>query len=163
MLKEGDAAPQFSVTADDGKKVSLADYQGQNVVLYFYPKANTSGCTHESVEFRDALKDFQALNATVIGCSGDSAEEQTKFKVRYKLNFPLLADTEFEVVDAYKARRMKSFFGKSFLGIVRSTFWIGPDGKIRKIWPKVTPKGHAAEVLEAIREGEPVAKAAAKS
>jgi peroxiredoxin Q/BCP len=153
VLKEGDPAPKFSVTADDGSKVSLADYKGQNLVLYFYPKANTSGCTHESVDFRDALKEFKALNTAVVGCSGDSAEDQTKFKVRYKLNFPLLADTEFEVVDAYKARRMKSFFGKSFLGIVRSTFWIGADGKIRKIWPKVTPKGHAAEVLEAIQQG----------
>jgi thioredoxin-dependent peroxiredoxin len=153
VLKEGDSAPKFNVTADDGSKVSLADYKGQNLVLYFYPKANTSGCTHESVEFRDSLKEFKALNTAVVGCSGDSAEDQTKFKVRYKLNFPLLADTEFEVVDAYKARRMKSFFGKSFLGIVRSTFWIGPDGEIRKIWPKVTPNGHAAEVLEAIQRG----------
>ncbi len=163
MLKEGEAAPRFSVTADDGSKVSLADYKGQNLVLYFYPKANTTGCTHESVEFNDALKDFKSLNAAVVGCSGDSTEDQTKFKTRYKLKFPLLADTEFEVVEAYKARRMKSFFGKSFLGIVRSTFWIGPDGNIRKVWPKVTPKGHAAEVLEAIREGEPVARAAARS
>jgi thioredoxin-dependent peroxiredoxin len=150
--KEGEAAPGFNVTADDGSKVSLADYRGQNLILYFYPKANTSGCTHESVEFRDVLRDFTALNTAVVGCSGDSVEDQTKFKTRYKLNFPLLADTEFEVVEAYKARRMKSFFGKSFLGIVRTTFWIGPDGKIRKIWPKVTPKGHAAEVLAAIRE-----------
>lgn len=163
MLKEGDAAPKFNVTADDGSKVSLADYKGQNLILYFYPKANTSGCTHESVEFRDALKDFKSLNAAVVGCSGDSVEDQTKFKTRYKLNFPLLADTGFEVVDAYKTRRMKSFFGKSFLGIVRSTFWIGPEGEIRKIWPKVTPKGHAAEVLEAIREAAPAARAAARS
>jgi len=161
VLKEGEVAPGFNVTADDGSKVSLADYRGQNVVLYFYPKANTSGCTHESVEFRDALKDFEALNTAIVGCSGDSVEDQTKFKTRYKLNFPLLADTEFEVVDAYKARRMKSFFGKSFLGIVRTTFLIGSDGKIRKIWPKVTVKGHAAEVLEAIRETEPSARATA--
>ncbi len=153
MPKEGEAAPSFRVTADDGSKVSLADYRGQNLVLYFYPKANTSGCTHESVEFRDALKDFKALNTAVVGCSGDSMEDQAKFKTRYKLNFPLLADTEFEVVEAYKARRMKSFFGKSFLGIVRTTFLIGPDGNIRKIWPKVTVKGHAAEVLAAVREG----------
>ena len=153
MPKEGEAAPSFNVTADDGSKISLADYRGQNLVLYFYPKANTSGCTHESVEFRDALKDFKDLNTAVVGCSGDSIEDQTKFKTRYKLNFPLLADTEFEVVEAYKARRMKSFFGKSFLGIVRTTFLIGPDGKIRKIWPKVTVKGHAAEVLAAVREG----------
>ena len=137
VLKEGEAAPNFSMTADDGSKVSLSDYRGQNLVLYFYPKANTSGCTHESVEFRDALKDYQEVNAAIVGCSGDSIADQTKFKTRYKLNFPLLADTEFEVVEAYEARRMKSFFGKSFLGIVRTTFWIGPDGTIRKIWPKV--------------------------
>jgi thioredoxin-dependent peroxiredoxin len=150
--KEGEAAPSFKVTADDGSKISLADYSGQHLVLYFYPKANTTGCTHESVEFRDALKEFEALNAAVVGVSGDSIEDQTNFKERYQLNVPLLADTGFDVVDAFEARRMKSFFGKSFLGIVRTTFWIGPDGKIRKIWPKVTPKGHAAEVLAAIRE-----------
>ncbi|HKV03988.1 MAG TPA: peroxiredoxin [Candidatus Acidoferrales bacterium] len=153
MPKEGEAAPSFKVTADDGSQVSLADYRGRNLVLYFYPKANTSGCTHESIEFRDALKDFQAANTAIVGVSGDTVEEQTKFKTRYKLNFPLLADTKFEVIDAYKARRMKSFFGKSFLGIVRTTFLIGPDGKIRKTWPKVTPKGHAAEVLAELREG----------
>ena len=152
MPKEGEAAPSFKVTADDGSEISLADYSGQHLILYFYPKANTTGCTHESVEFRDALKEFQELNAAVVGVSGDSIEDQTSFKERYKLNFPLLADTAFEVVDAYEARRMKSFFGKTFLGIVRTTFWIGPDGTIRKIWPKVTPKGHAAEVLAAIRE-----------
>jgi peroxiredoxin Q/BCP len=88
-----------------------------------------------------------------VGCSGDSIESQTKFKTRYKINFPLLADTTFDVIEAYGARRMKTFFGKSFLGIVRMTFWIGPDGKIRKVWEKVTPKGHAAEVLAAIRQG----------
>jgi thioredoxin-dependent peroxiredoxin len=163
VLKEGQAAPAFSATADDGSKVSLSDYLGRNLVLYFYPKANTTGCTHESVEFRDALSDFTALNTAIVGCSGDSIGDQTKFKTRYKLNFPLLADTEFEVVEAYKARRMKSFFGKSFLGIVRTTFLIGPDGNILKIWPKVTPKGHAAEVLAAIREAEPAARAAAIS
>ena len=93
------------------------------------------------------------LNAAVLGCSGDSVDAQTKFKVKHKLNFPLLADTEFDVIEAFGARRMKSFLGKTFLGIVRMTFWIGPDGKIRKIWDKVTPKGHAAEVLAAMREG----------
>ncbi len=92
------------------------------------------------------------MNAAVVGCSGDPIEAQTKFKEKHKLNFPLLADTEFKVIEAYGARRMKSFLGKTFLGIVRMTFWIGPDGKIRKIWDKVTPKGHAAEVLAAIQE-----------
>ncbi len=88
-----------------------------------------------------------------MGCSADDVEAQTKFKIKHKLNFPLLADTEFEVIEPFGARRMKSFLGKSFLGIVRMTFWIGPDGKIRKIWDKVTPKGHAAEVIAAIEAG----------
>ncbi|MGD1212510.1 MAG: peroxiredoxin [Candidatus Acidiferrales bacterium] len=153
MLKEGDKAPGFRVAADDGRTVSLADYSGQNVILYFYPKADTSGCTSEAMQFRDALKDFKAANAAIVGCSGDSVAAQAKFKAKYKLNFPLLADTKFDVIEAYGARRMKSFFGKTALGIVRSTFWIGPDGKIRKIWPKVTVKGHAAEVLAAIKDG----------
>jgi len=153
VLKEGDQAPDFSVTADDGKKVSLADYRGKNLVLYFYPKADTTGCTHEAVEFSKALDQFAAVNTAIVGCSGDSVEAQANFKTKYALNFPLLADTEFDVVGPYEARRMKSFFGKSFLGIVRMTFWIGPDGKIRKIWPKVTPRGHAAEVLAAIQQG----------
>jgi peroxiredoxin Q/BCP len=153
VLKEGDRAPAFRVKADDGRTVSLADFRGQNVILYFYPKANTSGCTHEAIGFRDAIKDFKAANTAIVGCSGDSVEAQAKFKAKYDLNFPLLADTEFEVVEAYGARRMKSFFGKSFLGIVRTTFWIGPDVKIRNVWPKVTAKGHAAEVLAAVKEG----------
>lgn len=151
MLKEGDKAPGFRVAADDGRTVSLADYTGQNVVLYFYPKADTTGCTSEAMQFRDAIKDFKAANAAIVGCSGDSVAAQAKFKAKYMLNFPLLADTEFEVIEPYGARRMKSFFGKTALGIVRSTFWIGPDGKIRKIWPKVTVKGHATEVLLAIK------------
>lgn len=153
MLKQGDRAPSFHTTADDGEKISLDDYKGQNLVLYFYPKANTAGCTHEAVEFSSALEQFHAANTAVVGCSGDSVEAQAKFKTRYKIKFPLLADTEFDVIDAFGARRMKTFFGKSFLGIVRMTFWIGPDGIIRRVWEKVTPKGHAAEVLAAIREG----------
>ena len=161
MLKEGDAAPDFRATADDGRSVSLADYRGKNLILYFYPKANTSGCTNESIQFRDALPKFQALNAEIVGCSGDTAQAQTKFKDKYALNFPLLADTEFHVVEAYGARRMKSFYGKSFLGIVRSTFWIGPDGKIRKIWPKVKVEGHAADVLAAVQSAHQPARAAA--
>lgn len=153
MLKEGDRAPDFRTQADDGSTVALEDYRGKNLILYFYPKANTTGCTHESIDFRDALDKFKALNTAVVGCSGDTMEAQTKFKRKYKLNFPLLADTHFKVVEAYGARRMKSFFGKSFLGIVRSTFWIGPDGTIRKMWPKVKVDGHAAEVLAAVKQG----------
>jgi len=154
MLKAGEKAPAFRATADDGSTVSLEDFKGRNLVLYFYPKASTAGCTHEAVEFSAVIDEFNKLNTAVVGCSGDSIESQTKFKNRYGINFPLLADTDFEVIESYGARRMKTFFGKSFLGIVRTTFWIGPDGKIRKAWDKVTPKGHAAEVLAAIREPE---------
>jgi thioredoxin-dependent peroxiredoxin len=153
VLKQGDKAPDFRATADDGKTVSLADYRGKNLVLYFYPKADTTGCTHQAVEFTAAMEQFERANAAIVGCSGDTVEAQAKFKAKYSLNFPLLADTEFKVIGPYGARRMKSFFGKSALGIVRSTFWIGPDGTIRKIWPKVTPQGHAAEVLAAIKQG----------
>jgi thioredoxin-dependent peroxiredoxin len=153
VLEQGDTAPDFRATADDGKTVALADYRGKNLVLYFYPKADTTGCTHQAVEFTAAMEQFRRANTAIVGCSGDSIEAQAQFKAKYDLNFPLLADTEFKVIGPYGAQRMKSFFGKSFLGIVRSTFWIGPDGKIRKIWPKVTPKGHAAEVLAAIKQG----------
>ncbi len=151
MLKKGDPAPDFQATADDGKTVSLADYRGRNLILYFYPKADTTGCTHEAVEFSSAMKQFKLANTAIVGCSGDSVESQAKFKAKYNLNFPLLADTEFNVIEAYGARRMKTFFGKLPLGIVRVSFWIGPDAKIRRVWEKVTAKGHAAEVLAAVR------------
>jgi thioredoxin-dependent peroxiredoxin len=150
MLKAGDKAPDVRATADDGKVVALKNFNGRNLILYFYPKADTTGCTHEAVEFRDALNEFHGANTDVIGCSGDSVEAQAKFKAKYNLNFPLLADTEFTVIEAFGTRRMKTFFGKSFLGIVRTTFWIGPDGRIERVWDKVTPKGHAAEVLAAV-------------
>lgn len=153
MPKEGERAPEFQVAADDGRTVSLGDYAGKNVILYFYPKANTPGCTNEATEFRDRVAKFEALNTAIVGCSADSAEAQTKFKNKYKLNFPLLADTERQVIKAYNVARMKSFLGKSFLGIARITFWIGPDGTIRRAWEKVTAKGHAAEVLAAVEQG----------
>lgn len=159
MLKAGDKAPDVRSEADDGKVVALKDYKGRNLIIYFYPKADTTGCTHEAVEFRDALDEFRAAHTDVVGCSGDTVEAQAKFKAKYKLNFPLLADTEFNVIEAFGTRRMKTFFGKSFLGIVRTTFWIGPDGKIKRAWEKVTPKGHAAEVLAAVR-GTPGSAAA---
>ena len=151
--KEGEKAPVFQSTADDGHVVSLADYASRNVILYFYPKANTPGCTNEATEFRDRIAKFDALNTAIVGCSGDSVEAQAKFKAKYKLNFPLLADTDRKVIKAYNAARMKSFLGKTFLGIARITFWIGPDGAIRRVWEKVTAKGHAAEVLAAVERG----------
>ena len=151
--KEGEKAPVFQSTSDDGRVVSLGDYAGRNVILYFYPKANTPGCTNEATEFRDRIAKFDALNTAIVGCSGDSVEAQAKFKGKYKLNFPLLADTDRKVIKAYNAARMKSFLGKTFLGIARITFWIGPDGAVRRVWEKVTAKGHAAEVLAAVERG----------
>lgn len=153
MPKEGEKAPSFRVTADDGRTISLADYAGRNLILYFYPKASTPGCTNEAIEFRDALQQFESLNTSIVGCSGDSVAAQAKFKAKYNLNFPLLADIEKEAIKAYETWRLKSFMGKRFLGVSRTTFWIAPDGKIRKVWEKVTAKGHAAEVLAAIQKG----------
>ena len=152
MLKEGDQAPQFRLKADDGKEISLADLRGKPVVLYFYPRAMTSGCTLESQNFRDLKPEFDKAGAVILGCSGDTVEAQAKFHAKEHLNFPLLSDTQFDAIEAYDARRMKSFLGKTFLGIVRSTFLIGPDGRIARIWDKVKVKGHAAEVLEAVKK-----------
>jgi len=121
------------------------------VALYFYPKANTPGCTTEAIEFRDLKKDFDKLNAVILGCSADSVEAQAKFKTKQRLNFYLLSDPNFTAIEAYDARRMKSFLGKSFLGIVRSTVLVGPDGKIEKIWATAKAKGHAAEIVEALK------------
>jgi peroxiredoxin Q/BCP len=151
MLKEGDAAPAFRLKADDGREISLAELRGKHVALYFYPKASTPGCTTEALEFRDIKQDFDTLNTVILGCSADSVEAQAKFKVKQKLNFPLLSDPDFEVIEPYGARRMKSFLGKSYLGIVRSTVLIGPDGKVERIWPTAKSKGHAAEVIEALK------------
>ena len=151
MLKEGEAAPEFRLAADDGKEISLNDLRGKHVALYFYPKASTPGCTTEAIEFRELKSDFDKLNAIVLGCSADTIASQAKFKAKQKLNFPLLSDPDFNVIEAYDARRMKSFLGKSYLGIVRSTVLIGPDGKVEKIWPTARSKGHAAEVVEALK------------
>jgi peroxiredoxin Q/BCP len=151
MLKQGDAAPAFRLPADDGREISLKDLPGKHVLLYFYPKASTPGCTVEAIEFRDLKKEFDKLNTVILGCSADSVDSQAKFKAKQKLNFPLLSDPDFKVIEAYEARRMKSFLGKSYLGIVRSSVLIGPDGKIEKIWATAKSKGHAAEVVEALK------------
>jgi thioredoxin-dependent peroxiredoxin len=151
MLKEGDPAPAFRLPADDGQDISLKDLRGKHVALYFYPKASTPGCTTEAIEFRELKREFDKLNAVVLGCSADSVAAQAKFKARQKLNFPLLSDPEFTVIEAYGARRMKSFLGKTFLGIVRSSVLIGPDGKVEQIWETAKSKGHAAEVVAALK------------
>jgi peroxiredoxin Q/BCP len=151
MLKEGDPAPPFQLPADDGRQISLTDLRGKHVALYFYPKASTPGCTTEAIEFRELKSEFDKLNTIVLGCSADSVESQAKFKAKQKLNFPLLSDPEFTAIEAYEARRMKSFLGKSYLGIVRSTVLISPEGKVEKIWSSAKSKGHAAEVVEALK------------
>jgi thioredoxin-dependent peroxiredoxin len=151
MLKEGDPAPAFRLQADDGAEISLADLHGKHVALYFYPKASTPGCTMEAIEFRDVKEEFDKLNTIILGCSADSVDAQAKFKIKQKLNFPLLSDPDFTVIEPYGARRMKSFLGKSYLGIVRSTVLIGPDGTVEKVWPTAKSKGHAAEVIEALK------------
>ena len=152
MLNEGDPAPEFRLPAQDGREVALSGLRGKKVVLYFYPKAMTPGCTTESSEFRDAKPEFDKAGAVILGCSADSVAAQAKFAARYSLDFSLLSDPEFRTIEAYGARRMKQFLGKSFLGIVRSTFLIGPDGRLAKIWPKTKAGGHAAEVLAAVQQ-----------
>ncbi|MGA2096793.1 MAG: thioredoxin-dependent thiol peroxidase [Candidatus Acidiferrum sp.] len=147
MLKVGDKAPDFHLKTDEGKEVSLSDFKGKRVLLYFYPKANTPGCTVEACEFRDLRPKLDKQDVVVLGVSADSVKALAGFKQKQKLNFPLLSDPEFETIEAYGARRMKKFMGRSFLGIVRSTYLIGPDGKLEKIWDPVSAKGHAAEVL----------------
>jgi peroxiredoxin Q/BCP len=150
MLNEGDAAPDFHLQADDGKEVSLDEFRGRDVIIYFYPKANTPGCTSEAGEFRDLKKDFDKIGVSILGCSADPVLVLARFKAKYKLNFTLLSDPEFKMIEAYGARRMKSFLGKSFLGIVRSTIWVGTDGRVKKVWGTVRAKGHAADVLATV-------------
>jgi len=153
-LAEGKAAPAFTLTSDAGEKVSLGDFAGKHVVLYFYPKDDTPGCTKEACGFRDAWKELQKLGVVVLGVSGDSAESHQKFKAKYKLPFPLLSDPDKKVMTKYGAYGEKVLYGKKTVGVIRSTAWIGPDGKVRKHWKKV-PKAetHPEQVLGQLREG----------
>ena len=152
MIEEGKKAPAFTLVADDGKKVSLSSFEGKNVVLYFYPKDNTPGCTVEAKDFRDALPKFKKLNAVVLGVSKDSIESHCKFRDKFDLTFPLLSDPDGKVIEKYGAWGEKSMYGRKSMGIIRSTVVIGKDGKIRKIFPKVRVAGHVDEVLDAVRE-----------
>jgi peroxiredoxin Q/BCP len=150
-LKEGDLAPAFTLESDSGEKVSLKDFKGKTVVLYFYPKDMTSGCTAESCDFRDLKPKFSKADAVILGVSKDSVERHQKFKEKEGLNFPLLADTEGKVCEAYGVWKEKSMYGRKYMGIERTTFVIGPHGKILKIFPKVKVPGHAEEVLAACK------------
>lgn len=149
-LKEGDAAPAFTASANGGQTVSLADFRGRPVILYFYPKDDTPGCTKEACAFRDAFADFTARGAVVLGVSADPVKSHDKFVQKFKLPFLLLADEDKRIVDAYGVWGEKTFMGRRYQGIHRVTFLIGGDGRIRKIWPKVKPDEHAAEVLAAL-------------
>jgi peroxiredoxin Q/BCP len=151
-LKEDDKAPEFSVNTNGGGKISLADYKGRNVILYFYPKDDTPGCTKEACAFRDNFAEFNKRGAVVLGVSPDSVKSHDKFVVKFKLPFTLLADEDKKIVEAYGVWGEKSFMGRKYMGIHRVTFLIGPDGRIKKIWPEVKPDEHAAEVLAALEQ-----------
>jgi peroxiredoxin Q/BCP len=151
MLKPGDRAPAFTLPADDGSTIALKDLKGKKVVLYFYPKDDTSGCTKEACEFRDSWSDVKKAGAVVLGVSPDDVKSHTKFKKKFSLPFPLLADEEHEVAKAYQVWGEKSMYGRKYMGILRTTFIIDENGKIRNVFEKVKPEGHAAEVLAALR------------
>jgi thioredoxin-dependent peroxiredoxin len=146
-LKPGDAAPDFSLPDADGNMVRLADLRGQWVVLYFYPRDNTPGCTKEACGFRDAYEEYQARDVVVLGVSTDDAKAHTKFSTKFGLPFPLLTDADGQVATAYESYGLKKFMGKEYLGISRNTFVIDPDGKIAKVYLKVKPEPHAADLL----------------
>jgi len=147
----GKKAPAFSLPTDGGGKVSLKDLKGKKVVLYFYPKDDTPGCTAEACAFRDSLPDFSKVKATVIGVSKDSVASHEKFKKKYKLPFPLAADTDGKVCEAYGVWVEKSMYGRKYMGIERATFLIDEKGIVRNVWRKVKVGGHADEVLEAMK------------
>ena len=149
-LKEGDVAPAFTALTNGGGKLSLADCAGKSVVLFFYPKDNTPGCTLEACAFRDQFAELKARGAVVLGVSTDPVKAHDKFVEKFKLPFTLLADEDKKIVMAYGVWGEKSFLGRKYQGTHRVTFLIGPDGRIKKIWSKVKPISHAEEVLAAL-------------
>jgi thioredoxin-dependent peroxiredoxin len=152
FLEPGTKAPAFNLKSDSGKSVKLSDFKGKPVVLYFYPKDDTPGCTREACAFRDLKSEMEAAGAVVLGVSPDSVESHGKFRDKFKLNFPLLADEGHALAEQYGAWREKNMYGKKSMGVQRSTYLIGPDGKIARVWKKVNVDGHDAAVLEAIKK-----------
>jgi peroxiredoxin Q/BCP len=150
MLAVGDTAPDFTLPTDIGDDLTLSSLRGRPVVIYFYPKDDTPGCTTESCEFRDLMPRFDASNATILGISPDSVKSHQKFKTKFELPFTLIADTEKVACQAYDVWKEKSMYGKQYMGVDRTTFVIDKDGKISHIFGKVKPAGHAAEVMEAV-------------
>ena len=149
-LNEGKKAPEFDLLDDSGNPFQLKKLKGKTVVLFFYPKADTPGCTKEACEFRDAGPDFNKKDTVILGISPDDGKAQAKFKTKFGLPYTLLCDTDHAVAEAYGVWKEKSMYGKKYMGIERTTFVIGPDGKVAKIFAKVKPEGHAAEVLAAL-------------
>ena len=147
----GTKAPSFSLPGDGGGTVSLADFAGRKLVLYFYPRADTSGCTKEAIDFSRLRGDFRRANTEIVGVSADPVPALDKFKAKHKLAIALASDEKHRMLEAYGVWQEKSLYGRKFLGIVRTTFLIGPDGRIAKVWPKVSVDGHAAEVLAAAK------------
>ncbi len=150
MIVTGDHAPDLKLTDDAGNAVSLSDFKGSPVVLYFYPRDNTSGCTAEACDFRDNMARVQAAGATVLGISPDSEASHRKFKAKHDLPFPLLVDDDHAVAEAYGAWGEKKMSGRTYFGIIRSTFLIDGEGKVSRAWRKVRVAGHVDEVLEAL-------------
>lgn len=151
-LKLGDPAPDFSLLDANGNLVRLTDFQGKTVVLYFYPRDNTPGCTKEACGFRDAYPDYQAQDIVILGISTDDAKSHIKFVQKFNLPFTLLCDPDGQVAAAYDSYGLKKFMGKEYMGVSRNTFVVGPDGKIEKIYLKVKPEQHAAEILSDLAE-----------
>lgn len=151
LLNIGDTAPEFSIPADGGTDISLSDFKGQYVVLYFYPKDDTPGCTKEAIEFTAAKQKFEALGATIIGVSKDTPAKHDKFIAKHDLAVRLGSDEDAEMIDTYGVWVEKNMYGRKYMGIERSTFLIGPEGEVLNIWRKVRVKGHVDAVLEALK------------
>ena len=149
-----DKAPDFTLQDENGKETSLKDFRGKTVVLYFYPRADTPGCTVEACSFRDSFKQMQKAGVVLLGVSPDTPKAQKKFQEKFKLPFPLLADADKKVANAFGVLQEKNMYGKKVMGVVRATFVIGPDGKIQHIFPRVKPEGHADEVLAYLKESK---------
>ncbi|MGC4083579.1 MAG: thioredoxin-dependent thiol peroxidase [Vicinamibacterales bacterium] len=150
LIEPGKKAPAFILKDQDGKTHTLSDYEGRPVVLYFYPKDDTPGCTVEACAFRDNLPKFKPGKAAIFGVSILDEKSKAKFAAKYDLNFPLLADADHEVAEKYGAWQERSMYGRKYMGVARVTYLIGPDGKVARRWDKVKPEGHAEEVLEAV-------------
>ncbi|MGE5812671.1 MAG: thioredoxin-dependent thiol peroxidase [Ignavibacteria bacterium] len=152
MPEEGKKAPVFTLKNQDGKSVSLKDFNGKKIVLYFYPKDDTSGCTKEACSFRDGFPEFNNLNAVILGISPDSVESHKKFAEKYNLPFTLLSDEPREVIEKYEVWKEKNNYGKKYMGVERTTFLIDENGMIKKVFPKVKVDGHDQELLEALKK-----------